>query len=102
MTKSITIINEILHERERQVTDEGYLTENDDKYVHYELTQAAISYSMSAIVTTPFDCWHWNWWPWSEERFKRTTPRRDLIKAAALLVAEIERLDRATDFGAIE
>ena len=28
--------------------------------------------------------------------FKPTTPRRDLVKAGALIIAEIERLDRAT------
>lgn len=34
-------------------------------------------------------------WPWSFDWWKPTTPRRDLVKAAALLLAEIERLDRA-------
>jgi hypothetical protein len=34
-------------------------------------------------------------WPWDDEWFKLTDPRRDLIKAAALIIAEIERLDRA-------
>jgi hypothetical protein len=33
--------------------------------------------------------WDWSW-------FKPTTPRRDLVKAGALIVAEIERLDRTT------
>jgi hypothetical protein len=34
-------------------------------------------------------------WPWDLKWWKPTTPRRDLVKAAALIVAEIERLDRA-------
>ena len=33
-------------------------------------------------------------WPWDGNRWKPSTPRNDLIKAAALLIAEIERLDR--------
>jgi hypothetical protein len=34
-------------------------------------------------------------WPWSLHWWKPKSPRRDLIRAAALIVAEIERLDRA-------
>lgn len=33
-------------------------------------------------------------WPWSREWWKPKNPRRDLVKAGALIVAEIERLDR--------
>jgi hypothetical protein len=35
-------------------------------------------------------------WPWSQDWWKPTNPRRDLVKAGALIAAEIERLDRAT------
>ena len=34
-------------------------------------------------------------WPWDAEWFKPSSSRRDLVKAAALLLAEIERDDRA-------
>jgi hypothetical protein len=36
-------------------------------------------------------------WPskWAEHWFKPKDPRRDLVRAAALCIAEIERLDRA-------
>lgn len=36
-------------------------------------------------------------WPpsWDFDHYKPTTPRRDLVKAGALILAEIERLDRA-------
>ena len=35
-------------------------------------------------------------WPWDEKWFKRSPDNRrlELIKAAALIIAEIERLDR--------
>lgn len=35
-------------------------------------------------------------WPWDEQWWKPSTARRDLVKACALALAEIERLDRAT------
>ena len=35
-------------------------------------------------------------WPWDAEWWKPTDRRRDLVKAGALILAEIERLDRAT------
>jgi hypothetical protein len=35
-------------------------------------------------------------WPWDRKWWKPTDRRRDLVKAAALILAEIERLDRAT------
>ncbi|MDQ4340904.1 hypothetical protein RBT91_15955 [Pseudomonas aeruginosa] len=34
-------------------------------------------------------------WPWDEQWWKPSTARRDLVKACALALAEIERLDRA-------
>jgi hypothetical protein len=36
-------------------------------------------------------------WPssWGAHWLKDTAPRRDLVKAGALILAEIERLDRA-------
>lgn len=33
-------------------------------------------------------------WPWEAQWWKCAHPRRTLVKAAALLIAEIERLDR--------
>ncbi|HHG5326055.1 TPA: hypothetical protein ACPWPG_001447 [Pseudomonas aeruginosa] len=34
-------------------------------------------------------------WPWDEQWWKPSTARRDMVKACALALAEIERLDRA-------
>jgi hypothetical protein len=34
-------------------------------------------------------------WPWSREWWQPKDRRRDLVRAGALIVAEIERLDRA-------
>ena len=40
------------------------------------------------------------WWPWSLDWWKPKDPRRDLVRAGALIVAEIERLDRQPARGA--
>ncbi|MNY70647.1 hypothetical protein D3C86_2088230 [compost metagenome] len=37
-------------------------------------------------------------WPWSEDWWKPSPePRRNLVKAGALILADIERLDRAAN-----
>jgi len=42
----------------------------------------------------------WRTWPWAEKWWKPKNERRDLVKAAALILAEIERLDRAAGIAA--
>ena len=84
------VIDEIGAERKRQGWDEGWTPEHDDKHDRGEMARAAAAYA----YPTPRlgdECW-----PWDFKWFKRTTRRRDLVKAGALIVAEIERLDRAT------
>lgn len=83
---------DVLAERQRQVTAEGWTTERDDGYQNSELADAAACYAIHAHnqgFSTPAH------WPWSQEWWKQTSPRRDLVKAGALILAEIERLDRA-------
>lgn len=93
MKNTTAIINEIRRERECQVTEKGYNAKSDDAYFNNELAGAAPAYNVNATGNTAVAAYCW---PWHLSLFKPTTPRRDLIKAAALLVAEIERLDRAT------
>lgn len=77
--------SDVLAERARQVIVEGRTPEGDDEYQFGELERAAACYAVSEPSV--------NWWPrgWV---FKRDTPRASLVKAAALLLAAIERLDR--------
>lgn len=88
------IIDEIVAERKRQIHDKGYTLENDDAYTNNELIDAAIAYCTSAKKETAAakECW-----PWSLEHFKPSEDRRDIIKAIALLMAEVDRLDRIKD-----
>ncbi|POW54646.1 hypothetical protein C3408_22625 [Candidatus Pantoea alvi] len=82
-------LNDVIAERQRQVSVEGWAPEYDDQYVNGELAKAAGCYAMlSDLHPSPEE------WPWAEEWWKPTTARRDLVKAGALILAEIERLDR--------
>ncbi len=82
---------DVLAERRRQVEAEGWTPEHDDAHVKSELAQAAASYALAGIrFELP--------WPssWDFKWYKPATRRRNLVKAGALILAEIERLDRAS------
>lgn len=83
---------DVLTERRRQIDAKGWTPEHDDQYKDGELADAAASYALSANATGGLRP---TYWPWGKEWWKPTNPRRDLIKAAALAIAAIERLDRA-------
>ncbi|AOJ99892.1 hypothetical protein [Burkholderia vietnamiensis] len=81
---------DVLAERRRQVEAEGWTAKHDDAHTGSEMALAAASYAMSAAG---FSCG--NIWPWDWHWYKPTTPRRDLVKAGALILAEVEKIDRA-------
>lgn len=87
-------ISDIAAERQRQVVAEGRSPKGDDGYSDAELAKAAAAYTLSACGFSPDAAREM--WPrsWSAHWWKPTTARRDLVKAGALIVAEIERLDR--------
>ncbi|MFU6090876.1 hypothetical protein ACM7PA_04875 [Pseudomonas aeruginosa] len=85
-------------ERRRQVTAEGWTPEHDDEHSHGQMARAAACYALAgssapndgtaALLVSLA-------WPWDEHWWKPSTARRDMVKAGALVLAEIERLDRA-------
>jgi hypothetical protein len=85
---------DVLAERQRQVTGEGWTPEHDDKHTEYELARAASAYALRAAHDYRSDYVR-EIWPWSGEWWKPTNRRRSLVKAGALILAEIERHDRA-------
>lgn len=95
--------SDVLQERLRQVQVEGWTTSHDDQHVGFEMTMAACSYAgVAACVMTgeePIANAPPAFWPWADYWWKPSYGRRDLVKAAALLIAEIERLDRASKAG---
>lgn len=82
-------LEDVAAERQRQITEEGWATQHDDKHRHGELANAAGCYAIGTL-----DCYQ-RFWPWYSEWWKPTDRRRNLVKAGALILAEIERLDRA-------
>lgn len=87
-------LDEIAAERARQIDVEGWTPEHDDQHDAGQLTAAAVVYALGAMFGPGKENWFNRYWPWDREWWKPTTSRRDLIKAGALIVAEIERLDR--------
>ncbi|MGC3609462.1 hypothetical protein ACPTJN_25865 [Pseudomonas aeruginosa] len=85
-------------ERRRQVEAEGWTPEHDDEHSHGQMARAAACYALAgssapndgtaALLVSLA-------WPWDQQWWKPTSARRDLVKAGALVLAEIERLDRA-------
>lgn len=96
------VVIEIARERRRQIEEEGWDSEHDD-YEHRQggLAAAAAAYALQASRAhlTKTNAYArakgFRFWPWDRKWWKPTTPRRDLVKAGALIVAEIERRDRA-------
>lgn len=93
----MSAIDDIAAERRRQQEVEGFGLGRDDGYVHHQMARAASAYAWFA--GTPDD-WRATYsgappsWPWSLEWWKPRDRRHDLVRAGALIVAEIERLDR--------
>jgi len=104
-------IDDVLAERQRQIAKEGWTTEHDDSHNDRSLAMAAQCYvehyvGRSWLVTQSNDKESGlleyqsepipNNWPehWDDASWKPKDPRRDLVRAAALIIAEIERIDR--------
>jgi len=81
----------IAAERQRQIEEEGWSRDHDDEHRSGELAVAAARYAVEAtdaVVHHPDDA--------ALDWIKPETPIRNLVKAGALILAEIERLQRAS------
>ena len=104
-------LHDVIAERERQKAEEGWTLEHDDKHDCEEMRFAAACYCLGATeleiefaygspnrggtLNTVRGHASRGLWPWDREWWKPHKTRRNLVKAAALLLAEIERIDRA-------
>jgi hypothetical protein len=95
---------DVLAERRRQIKEEGWTPEHDDTHRDGEMAKAAACYALSegeiraiarvawqprpVSVVTKLWPWGWAWW-------KPSDRRRNLVRSGALILAEIERIDRA-------
>lgn len=109
-----TGIELIVEERERQVSKEGWTAAHDDTHDAGEMAQAAAAYADQAasrgwliynpdLIGIPAeegperyqadeapDNWPQDW----EDYWKPKSPIQDLVRAGALIAAEIDRLQR--------
>lgn len=84
---------EVGAERRRQIEEEGFDYVHDDRHKEGDLERAGAAY---ALVR----CRRGGWfiadlWPFHSSWWKPRSHRENLVSAAALLIAAIERLDRA-------
>lgn len=91
---------DVLAERRRHVNGEGWTPEHDDTHRRGEMAAAAACYAMPDNSREYFDYMGKaaipkpRGWPWDISWWKPKDRRYDLVRAAALIIAEIERLDR--------
>ncbi|WP_312130894.1 hypothetical protein [Diaphorobacter nitroreducens] len=83
---------DVLAERQRQISDEGWTPEHDDTHGPFALGTAAGCYAMYTLAFPEGD--PPPGWPWATEWWKPRDHRRNLVKAGALILAELERFDR--------
>lgn len=91
-------ILDVVAERQRQKTIEGWTPEHDDEHCNGELAMAAVCYINETGTVNRNGGKPWGW-PWDASWWKPKTRRRNLVKAGALILAEIERIDRAAGIG---
>lgn len=87
----------IAAERDRQIDEEGWTSKHDDKHSSGEMADAAAAY-------LAYRDWHGHEdgdspppiWPWEDTWWKPAPDNRirELVKAGALIAAEIDRLQR--------
>lgn len=82
---------DVLAERQRQIDVEGWTPEHDDEHELDEIGYAASCYANPDAVSPIFP----DDWPWDDNYWKPKTYRENLVRAGALILAEIERLDRS-------
>ena len=102
----MTGIESIAAERQRQIDVEDWTPEHDDEHDDGCLAQAAACYAApiqllvdgSGVIVQPIE--HEEFlplgWPesWDTDWWKPKDRRHDLVRAGALIAAEIDRLDR--------
>lgn len=106
----MTVIEEVAAERQRQISKEGWTLEHDDEHTDGSLADAAACYAATTrafkaegISGSRLHVLFGPLWPksWADRWYRpQRSRRRKLIIAAALIVAEIERLDRAEPLSA--
>ncbi len=90
----MTGVELIRAERHRQICDEGYLPDHDDAQTDGSIASAAAAYAARSLPDWRPDVVSLLW-PWHIKYWKPAPPIRMLVKAGALIAAEIDRRLRA-------
>jgi len=97
----MTGVELIAEERERQISDEGWTHAHDDEHDDEAMALAARCYACPPGIyerrfEDPRDGTPPIGWPWASPWWKPSPDDRirDLVKAGALIAAEIDRLQR--------
>lgn len=105
MTDMTKAAADVLAERKRQVEKEGWSHAHDDAHGEGELATAAACYAASERIFVAEEragrgyephTVYCDAWPWDDKWWKPSDRRRNLVRAGALILAEIERFDRAS------
>ncbi|WP_300747472.1 hypothetical protein [Pseudomonas sp.] len=95
LLSSGSALGDVHLERLRQIDVENRSPVDDDDYSLGQLAYAAAGYAQGSVPAQQVqDCLRPSYWPWHPRWWKPGSPRRMLVKAGALILAEIERIDR--------
>ena len=110
---AVVAITELAGERARQITEEALTPEWDDRHRPGDLALAAAAYAAFSAMENENTREHhrqslWGFvpgftgiigqlWPWPAQWFKPKDRRRELVKAGALILAQLERLSREAE-----
>lgn len=91
-------LDDVKAERQRQQAEENYTTQHDDTYIPGVLSLGGAAYAVNAAARltclAKYQRRAVNLWPWRDGFKPGRDGRRELVKAAAMIVAEIEKMDR--------
>ena len=83
-----TAINLVKEEREKQINKHGYTVAYDRQHHDKAVLHGALAYLNSTIYSSTVGIEDW---PFEKESFKPEGDIKNLVKAAAMIIAEIDK-----------
>jgi hypothetical protein len=101
MCDTFNVLCDVFAERKKQ-RGKGFTEQHDDKHKKFQLTEAAIAYCLATVNAQNFQGFKVNLgaavptavWPWKLTEWNPKDTKQNLLRAAALIVAELERIKR--------
>lgn len=96
-----TGIELIAEERDRQIKEEGWTSEHDAQHAPGSLAMAGGCYAFSAAASLQtgidYPLPEPPYWPWPGSWWKPKSVLKDLVRAGALIAAEIDKVTSEMD-----